>query len=305
MYRWGALASRLSGGEFLATAKKPATFYWFGLAHACVLLLPLAGTGVAAAAARLGDPARRALLAWFLGILVISAFAVKSGVYGYALLPAWAAMAALGAAELRARGLVPPALGGLVLTGLAAPGLARGSGQPGLPIVVWLGVIVFALALAGALRLRPGRAGVIVTIAALLLVAAGTWRVRQRLTPRYHDVGYPAVAVRLAPALAAVDPREIAFVSVEAPTLMAYLFRRGLYWYSPAMAWDDEHRRRAEASGLPAAFVVDPRGELLGGAPDSATYAWIESRCEDVSAGLVTRAGAPSPLRVYVRRDAP
>lgn len=97
MYFGRALSERVGGADFAAYWIKPPGYYAALLAHALVLLLPLIAVGVVAGLRRIREPVPRALVLWAAGVAVISAFAAKTGSYAYVVVPAWAALAALGA----------------------------------------------------------------------------------------------------------------------------------------------------------------------------------------------------------------
>jgi 4-amino-4-deoxy-L-arabinose transferase-like glycosyltransferase len=100
IYLGRSLAERVGGAGYAAYWIRPPLFYAGLLAHAFVLLLPLVAAGVVAAVRRFGEPVPRALLLWAAGTLLLSLFRVKSGGYAYVVVPAWAALAALGAHAL-------------------------------------------------------------------------------------------------------------------------------------------------------------------------------------------------------------
>jgi hypothetical protein len=121
-----SLASRVAGEGFAPDWLKPPTYYPLILVRAFVLLLPFVAIGAWTAARRLREPAPRAILVGALGFVPLSLFGVKSGVYLFPVVPAWAALAALGFATVteRLRG-VPRAIA-VVLAALAVlGGLAR------------------------------------------------------------------------------------------------------------------------------------------------------------------------------------
>jgi len=121
-----SLASRVAGEGFAPDWLKPPTYYPLILVRAFVLLLPFVAIGGWAAARRLREPAPRAILVGALGFVPLSLFGVKSGVYLFPVVPAWAALAALGFATVteRLRGVrrgIAVALAALAALG----GLAR------------------------------------------------------------------------------------------------------------------------------------------------------------------------------------
>jgi hypothetical protein len=97
-----SLASRVGGEGFARDWMKPPSYYPLILLRAFALLLPLVLIGAWAAVRRLSEPAPRAILVAALGFVPLSLFGVKSGVYLFPVVPAWAALAALGFATLAA-----------------------------------------------------------------------------------------------------------------------------------------------------------------------------------------------------------
>jgi len=100
IYLSRSLAERGGGAGYAAYWLQPPWYYGMLLAHAFILLLPLIAVGVATALRRFREPVPRALLFWAAGTIVLSLFAVKSGVYAYVVVPAWAGLAAFGAHAL-------------------------------------------------------------------------------------------------------------------------------------------------------------------------------------------------------------
>jgi 4-amino-4-deoxy-L-arabinose transferase-like glycosyltransferase len=126
IYLGRSLAERVAGSGYAAYWIRPPLFYAALLAHAFVLLSPLAAVGTVAAARRLREPVPRALLLWAAGTLVLSLFAVKSGAYIYVVVPAWAGLAALGAHALaRWRPRVSAVAAVVLAVAAVAGGLAR------------------------------------------------------------------------------------------------------------------------------------------------------------------------------------
>jgi 4-amino-4-deoxy-L-arabinose transferase-like glycosyltransferase len=103
VYAGFSLASRVGGAGYAPDWIHPPTYYLAALAHAFVLLVPLVLVGAWEAARRRREPVVRALLLWGLGFVPLSAFRVKSVVYLYPIVPALAALAALGIAALARR----------------------------------------------------------------------------------------------------------------------------------------------------------------------------------------------------------
>ena len=111
VYLGAALGERLAGPGYASFWLKPPIYYWALLTHAFALALPLIAIGAAACWRRRREPLPRALGLWAAGGLLLSGFAVKSGQYAYVVVPAWAALAALGGAETVRQPRVPwPAL---------------------------------------------------------------------------------------------------------------------------------------------------------------------------------------------------
>ncbi|HEY2955732.1 MAG TPA: glycosyltransferase family 39 protein [Candidatus Eisenbacteria bacterium] len=117
-----SLASRVGGEGFTPEWIRPPHYYLAALGRAFVLLLPLVAVGAWSAARRFREPAPRAILVGALGVVPLSLFRVKAGIYLFPIVPAWAMLAALGFAAVRAaRPRVALTLGLLA----AAGGLAR------------------------------------------------------------------------------------------------------------------------------------------------------------------------------------
>ncbi len=117
-----SLASRMGGEGYAPGWIQPPGYYVGILAHAFVLLLPLVLVGAWQAARRWREPVPRALLVWALGLVPLSLFQVKSGVYLYPIVPAWAALAALGLGTVARRWPRTAVALGMVI---ALAGLAR------------------------------------------------------------------------------------------------------------------------------------------------------------------------------------
>jgi len=91
-----SLASRVAGAGFAPDWIKPPDYYALVLGRSFLLLLPFIAAGAWAATRRLSEPAPRAILVGALGFVPLSFFGVKSGFYLVPVMPAWAALAALG-----------------------------------------------------------------------------------------------------------------------------------------------------------------------------------------------------------------
>jgi 4-amino-4-deoxy-L-arabinose transferase-like glycosyltransferase len=257
-----SLASRLGGEGFAPDWLKPPTYYPLILGRAFVLLLPFVAIGAWAAARRLREPVPRAILVGALGFVPLSLFGVKSGVYLFPIVPAWAALAALGFASVTAGG---PRDGGTP---------ARNS-APMRRIAMTLGV---------------------------LAALGGLIRVAQRLPLRYHDPGFREVAAALEPELRGSPPASASYVAPEVPAFAYYLFRSGRYWGTPLAPWSAEQLAAIAADTSLRAFVVDPAQRLYGGWPDSAALAWLERDTHEITEEIERDAGRRLELRAFVRR---
>ena len=258
-----SLASRVAGEGFASDWIKPPGYYALVLARAFVLLLPLIAVGAWAAARRIREPAPRAILVGALGFVPLSLFGVKSGVYLFPVVPAWAALAALGFATLMAP---------------RAPGEAPGARAPTSPLMRGVALGLMALAVFG-----------------------GLVREFQRLPARYHDPGYEEVAAALAPMLRDAPPARASYVAPEAPAFAYYLFRSGRYWATPLAPWSAEQLATISADESLRAFVVDPSKRFYGGWPDSATLAWLERDTREITSEIERKSGRRLEVRVFVR----
>jgi 4-amino-4-deoxy-L-arabinose transferase-like glycosyltransferase len=296
------LAERV--GDTGSVYARPATYYGTLLAHALVLALPLAGLGLDRLRRHAREPAALATLVGCAAFLALSAFTVKSAVYLYALLPAWAVAAAVGAGALAA-GAARPGPVTVALAIASLPPLARALGGEPPPTAVWAGAWLATLAALAIARARPGWARVAALVLCLLAVGGGLARQSRRLPARYHDPGYREVAAALAPRLASAPPGRPSFVAPEAPAFAYPLFRTGLYWATPHAPWTRARRDRILGDSALRAFVVDPARIAYGGWPDSATVAWLERSTREITPEIAARAGRPLAVRVFVREPAP
>lgn len=300
IYVGRSLVERVQGEGYASYWRQPPIFYWNLLAHAFVLALPLVATGLDWAVRRLRDPAPRALVLWLLGAALLSLFHVKSGGYAYVIVPAWAAVAALGVHALASGHRptpLPLALAALVSSPIALTGMG---GEPlawTLWLAAWLAFSLLGLATRYAGRLAPGLA---VALAACIVLAGGA-RVVQRLPLRYHATGYREAAAALAPLLRDVPPERRCFVAPEAPAWSYYWFRTGAYWGTPVTPWSPERRGEVEADTALRVFVVDSRRDLYGGWPDSATVRWLERSTREVTSAPALRSGKSVGIRIFVR----
>jgi hypothetical protein len=280
-------------------ARSP-TYYVSLLAHALVLVLPLAGLGLDRLRARWRDPAALAVIAGCAACLALSAFAVKSAVYLYALLPAWLIAAGVGAAALASGSARPGIVTALLALAGCPPVVAAMGGEPP-AVAAWAaawGATFAALAIA---RVRPRRSTAVALALCALAVAGGLARQARRLPVRFHDPGYRVVARALAPRLAVRPPDRPSFVAPEAPAFAYALFRTGLYWGTPREPWTRARLAAAQADTSLRAFVVDPSGEAYGARIDPATVAWLERDTREITREIEAQARRPIAVRVFVR----
>ena len=300
IYVGRSLVERVQGEGYAPYWRQPPVFYWNLLAHAFVLALPLVAVGLDWAVRRLRDPAPRALVLWLLGAAVLSLFRVKSGGYAYVVVPAWAAVAALGVHAL-ASGHRPAALPLALAAVVGSPFALIGMGGEPLVWTLWLAAWL-AFSLIGVVtryagRLAPGLA----VVFALCVALAGAVRLAQRLPLRYHATGYREAAAALGPLLRDVAPERPCFIAPEAPAWSYYWFRTGAYWGTPITPWSQERREAVEADTLLRVFVVDARQERYGGWPDSATVRWLERSTREVTNDPALRSGKSAGIRIFVR----
>lgn len=291
-----------SGFEY-AEKTLPPGWYWAIVADAWVLALPLIALGTQRALARLADPAPRAALAWALGTVVLSAFTLKLGNYLYAVMPAFAVLAAIGAAELAAgRARVTPLVIAFALAG--APWVVRPLGDAP-PVWAWAGSwLAFAVAMALVARRGWGRAAAIGLV--VLASAGGLVREWQRLTPRYHDPGYRAVAAAIAPRLEGAAPQDTAYRAPDAPAFGYYLMRPGSYWWLAGDLTPAERAARLIGDPRMRVFVIDPTQRLYGGWPgDSLALRLLEGTTREITAEIEAGAGRTIGARVFVRDQGP
>lgn len=300
VYWTSSLAGRVGGAEFEPSWIQPPGYYWTLVTHAFGLLLPFVAVGAEEAWRRRREPLPRALLAWAAGVAVLSLFAVKRGGYAYVVVPGWAALAGFGAWGF-ARGSRP--LGPFVAALLvgSAPWVTRALQGSPLPVALWAGVWGFYLLTAYATHGLPTlRRGLAIALS-LAAIAGGFAREAVRMPKRYHDTGYRAVALTIAPALADVRPDRPCFVSPEVPALSYRLFRTGMYWSSEYIPWTVERRRAIEADSSLRFFVVDPRQGLYGSGLDSLALDWLERGTREITAEVEHVRGRSVPLRVFAR----
>ena len=261
-----SLASRVGGAGFARDWIKPPSYYPLILLRAFVLLLPLVAIGAWAAARRIMEPAPRAILVASLGFVPLSCFGVKSGGYLFPVVPAWAALAALGFTTLAGGGA------------RAAPAPTRDMSTPR-AAPRWIALALAAIAALGGLA-----------------------RECRRLPLRYHDPGFREAAQALAPELRDAPPAHASYVAPETPAFAYYLFRSGRYWSTPLAPWSREQIAAIAADSSLRAFVVDPAQRFYGGAADSAALAWLERDTREITGEIERAAGRSLEVRVFVRR---
>lgn len=301
------LWKRLAGAEYYGALEQPPGFYWGILAHAFVLVLPLVGLGALEAIRRWREPVPRALLVWALGAAGLSAMAVKLAIYLYAVVPAWAALAALGASAL-ARGSPRPgrptlaALGLLLVAG--SPPVVAAAGGPAPSGMVWL-TSWGAFAAAGLVTMRRPARRTPVAVALLgIAILGGLARDAQRLPLRYHDPGCRVVARAIASRVEDVPPGHTAILAPDAPAFGYYLFRTARYWFLDEGDTPERRLARVAADSLARVFIVDRGSNLYGGTPDPGMLAWLGSATREITDEIETRAGRRIAVRVFVREPA-
>jgi len=232
--------------------------------------------------------------------LPLSLFAVKSAVYLYSLLPAWAVAAAVGAAAVAGRTARPGPVTLLVAIASSPPVVHAAGGIPP-PLAAWASAWLAAGVALTLARLRPGYSPAVAVAVCAFAVTGGLVRQSQRLTVRYHDPGYRAVARGISARLAGVPPDRPAFVAPEAPTFAYLLFRSGRYWGTPREPWTPERRAAVVQDTTLRVFIVDPRRSAYGGWPDSTTVAWLEESLQEITRDLESESGRRIAVRVFVR----
>jgi len=186
---------------------------------------------------------------------------------------------------------------------VAVAGRYRLSSIPVMPAVATLtglgatAVVVSARARTslGTQRIAAGAMG------ALLLVGGieSARRIRHDLLT--HRTGARELAAQIAPAVAPLGPRAVAFRAPEPDAVAFHLFRSGAGWEAGGAAADLEAEARAgtvrcwafrDGAGPPDAPSADGR-------------AWLAAHARDVTADVDARAGRPTGLRVFVPEAAP
>ncbi len=230
-------------------------------------------------------------------------------------LPALSAFLGLGAAALLARPRSPlrvrletttAVVSGVVVLAGALLLIDHGGGEaPGLlprwgPVAsIVLCTAAAAVLVSGALAARTRYAGP-VTFAFLgtLLVseAVGAARFIEEALLR-HRTGLRAVAQQVAPAVARLDPRDVAFRSPEPEVLEFHLFRTG-------RSWADVRSVAAVAAearkGHVAFWVYRSDAPPGASAPPEDVRAWLAAEARDVTSEVDARAGRRTGLRVYL-----
>jgi hypothetical protein len=299
IYLGRSLVERVGGEGYADYWRLPAGAYWATVTRAFGLVLPWVAAGVEAAWRRRKEPVPRALLVWASGLLLLSLFQVKSGGYAYVIVPAWAALAALGAHAV-ASGAGPGVWTMLAGALLTSPLGARWHAN-GLPATIWAAVWLTGGGLVAFARVARMRAPRIVIGWAAVALALGTWRSVQRVSVPFHAPGYAAAASLVAPILADVPPTRLCFVAPEAPVFAFHLFRTGAYWATPNHPWSAERFAAVRADTALHIFVVDTTQTFYGGWPDAATLAWLEHETREITRSLPPGRTRSGPLRIFVR----
>lgn len=299
IYLGRSLVERVSGEGYADYWRQPPGMYWSLATRALGLVLPFVAIGAENAWRRRAEPVARALLVWSAGLLLLSLFRIKSGGYAYVVMPAWAALAALGIDAI-ARGVRPspwPLVAGVLLT---SP-LVSSWGAQGLPVPAWAAVWAAALALAWLARRPRFPTEKLAAAWALLALGLATARSAVRLSAPYHTPGYERVAAAIAPRLSSIPPDQVCFVAPEVPTFDFHLFRTGHYWGTPYDPWSEVRAREVREDPRLRVFVVDPTRTFYGGWPDSAMVSWLERETTEITARMPPGPHGERPLRVFVR----
>ena len=300
IYFGRSLLERAAGDVYVGGWVKHPAYYWALLVHATALMFPLACAGVEACVRRYREPVPRAILAWAACVGLLSAFSVKTGIYAYVVLPAWVALATVGAQALAAglRPSIPTIALGLIAS---SPWLIPGEAGQRLQWPIWGATWAVALAAwfgaARRVRWAPAAAVGLVVLAA----GGGFAREAQRLPVRYNETGLRVLAKTVDSLVAGAPPESISFVAPEAPALAFYLDRTGTYWRTPQVPWSAERGEEFARNGDLRFFVVDTTDRLYGGSPDSSTMAWLELSTVEITDRFEARLGRRTPLRVFAR----
>jgi len=269
-----SFAERLAGATYTDAWHQPWHYYFTQAGQMIGLILPLAALGAVAVVPRRGAARSRRLAAgllfgWIALLVPLSIFSVKSGSYVLPILPAFFLLAAAGFSSLIAPGERRVSARSLRLAAIlacvlcAASQLAGGLAtlRPHSPIVAavqaaWIALILAASFVERGAAMRWLRGGLAASLAATL--AAGVARDAQVVRDASRDVGYAALARRLAPALDDVDPHEPCFIAPAFPALSYSLFKSGRYWSVPYASEEPEFARAALASERPVLLRPEP-----------------------------------------------
>jgi hypothetical protein len=156
-----------------------------------------------------------------------------------------------------------------------------------------LGTALFAAGLGRGLsgRLAPAFLLALLTAGG---VESARWIRHDLLT---HRTGAREVADQLAPAVASLPPRALAFRAPEPDAIAFRLFRTGRSWSGVPSA--DAVAR--EAAGGSVRFWAYRASAPAGpDAPGADVRAWLDANARDVSPEIDARAGRPTGLRVFV-----
>lgn len=298
---------------------------------ALFLFIPMAGLGVAHLLREVGEPeiasgatgGQRRLphgVLWGvfgLQLLLVVAAAGKLSLSSIPVLPALAAFAGLGAAllltpaaEPRTRrkeigisvtaGAVTLATAGFLAAlpseplfgGVRTP-LVSGSALAAAAAAAAVGTVLVAGAGAERFGRRPATAFV-----CALLVAAGVESVgfvrRELLTHRTYA---REVADQIAPLVARLSPRDLAFRAPDAPALSFLLFRTGRTWNGASSAAQVETEARGGTISC-WAFRTDVPDGLSS--PRREVKEWLADNAREVTADVSARAGRDVRMRVFV-----
>ncbi|MFN0152047.1 MAG: ArnT family glycosyltransferase [bacterium] len=306
-----SFAERLAGEGYTEAWHQPWDFYFTQIGQMIGLVLPLAVAGAVALVPRRGDSFARRVAAglifgWIVPLVPLSLFSVKSGGYVLPILPAFFLLAAAGFTSLvasgeegaRRRDLRLAALVACVLCAASQFGAGHALLRPHSPVVAAIQLAWIALMFAASFAARGAAArwcGRALAACFALTVAAGVARDAQLVRDASRDIGYAALARRLAPALAGVGPHEPCFIAPAFPALSYSLFKTGRYWSVPYAGAEPDFAREALASEHPFFFVVNvPLGGVYGGAPDTTLLREIEARAQPL------RRDGPRGPRVFV-----
>jgi 4-amino-4-deoxy-L-arabinose transferase-like glycosyltransferase len=186
---------------------------------------------------------------------------------------------------------------------VAVAGRYRLSSIPVMPAVATLtGLGATAVVVSARARASRATQRVAAGSMAALLVLGGVEsarRIRQDLLR--HRTGARELAAQIAPAVAPLSPRDVAFRAPEPDAIEFRLFRTGLAW---------------DGTETPASLEADTRGtvqcwawragDVPPAAPSAEAKAWLRAHARDVTADVNARAGRATGLAVFVpQRGAP